>query len=60
MHLYGPTIDATPLYLILLSEVWLWTDDASLARQFKEPAMRALGNKSKDDWGDRDGDGFIE
>jgi glycogen debranching enzyme len=55
---YYGTIDATPLYLVLLSEVWRWTDDASLARQFKEPAMRALG--WIDDWGDRDGDGFIE
>jgi glycogen debranching enzyme len=55
---YYGTIDATPLYLILLSEVWRWTDDAALARQFKEPAMRALG--WIDDWGDRDGDGFIE
>ena len=55
---YYGTIDATPLYLILLSEVWRWTDDASLARQFKEPAMRALG--WIDDWGDRDGDGFVE
>ncbi len=55
---YYGTIDATPLYLILLSEVWRWTDDASLARQFKEPAMRALG--WIDHWGDRDGDGFVE
>ena len=55
---YYGTIDATPLYLILLSEVWRWTDDAALARQFKEPAMRALG--WIDEWGDRDGDGFIE
>jgi glycogen debranching enzyme len=55
---YYGTIDATPLYLILLSEVWRWTDDAGLARQFKEPAMRALA--WIDEWGDRDGDGFIE
>ena len=55
---YYGTIDATPLYLILLSEVWRWTDDEALARQFKEPALRALG--WIDDWGDRDGDGFVE
>ncbi len=55
---YYGTIDATPLYLILLSEVWRWTDDAALARQFKEPAMRALG--WIDEHGDRDGDGFVE
>ena len=27
---YYGTVDATPLYLILLSEVWRWTDDAAL------------------------------
>ncbi len=40
---YYGTIDATPLYLILLSEVWRWTDDASLVRALREPALRALG-----------------
>ena len=55
---YYGTIDATPLYLILLSEVWRWTDDAALVRKFKDPAMRALG--WIDEWGDRDGDGFVE
>jgi glycogen debranching enzyme len=55
---YYGTIDATPLYLILLSEVWRWTDDAALVRHFREPAMRALA--WIDDWGDLDGDGFIE
>jgi glycogen debranching enzyme len=54
---YG-TADATPLYLILLSEVWRWTDDAALVRDLKAPALAAL------DWiqnyGDRDGDGFVE
>ena len=55
---YYGTIDATPLYLILLSEVWRWTDDAALVRHFKEPAMRALA--WIDEFGDRDGDGFVE
>jgi glycogen debranching enzyme len=55
---YYGTIDATPLYLILLSEVWRWTDDAALARHFKEPALKALA--WIDEWGDSDGDGFIE
>ena len=54
---YYGTIDATPLYLILLSEVWRWTDDAALVRQFREPAMRALA--WIDQYGDVDGDGFI-
>jgi glycogen debranching enzyme len=55
---YYGTVDATPLYLILLSEVWRWTDDAALVRHFKEPALRALA--WIDEHGDRDGDGFVE
>ena len=55
---YYGTIDATPLYLILLSEVWRWTDDAALVRHFKDPALRALA--WIDEYGDRDGDGFVE
>jgi glycogen debranching enzyme len=55
---YYGTIDATPLYLILLSEVWRWTDDAALVRSFHDPALRALG--WIDEHGDLDGDGFVE
>jgi glycogen debranching enzyme len=55
---YYGTVDATPLYLILLSETWRWTDDVSFAREFKEPALRAL--KWIDEYGDLDGDGFVE
>jgi glycogen debranching enzyme len=55
---YYGTVDATPLYLILLSEVWRWTDDAALVRGFREPAQKALA--WIDEWGDRDGDGFVE
>ncbi|MFN2471301.1 MAG: glycogen debranching N-terminal domain-containing protein [Gaiellaceae bacterium] len=55
---YYGTVDATPLYLVLLSEVWRWTDDAGLVRSLREPAMRAL--EWIDRWGDRDGDGFVE
>ncbi len=55
---YYGTVDATPLYLILLSEVWRWTDDIMLVNSLKEPAMRALG--WIDEYGDRDGDGFVE
>jgi glycogen debranching enzyme len=55
---YYGTVDATPLYLILLSEVWRWTDDASLVRELREPAMRALS--WIDEHGDLDGDGFVE
>jgi glycogen debranching enzyme len=55
---YYGTVDATPLYLVLLSEVWRWTDDSALVRELKEPALRALA--WIDEWGDRDGDGFVE
>jgi glycogen debranching enzyme len=55
---YYGTVDATPLYLILLSEVWRWTDDAVLVRDLHEPALRAL--KWIDEFGDLDGDGFVE
>jgi glycogen debranching enzyme len=55
---YYGTVDATPLFLILLSEVWRWTDDAAFVRTLREPAMRALA--WIDEWGDLDGDGFVE
>ena len=56
--LYYGSVDATPLFLILLSEVWRWTGDAEIVREL-EPAARAA-NKWIDDYGDRDGDGFVE
>ena len=55
---YYGTVDATPLFLVLLSEVWRWTDDASFVRDLREPALRALA--WIDDYGDLDGDGFVE
>ena len=55
---YYGSIDSTPLYLVLLAETWRWTDDATLARRLREPAMRAL--EWVDRYGDRDGDGFVE
>ena len=57
-HAYYGTVDATPLYLILLSEVWRWTDDAAMVRDLREPALKALA--WIDEYGDRDGDGFVE
>src|SRR5881392_1738558 len=56
-HTYYGTADATPLYLILLSEVWRWTDDSALVRTLKEAALRAL--RWIDEYGDRDGDGLV-
>jgi glycogen debranching enzyme len=55
---YYGTADATPLYLVLLSEVWRWTDDSAFVRELKAPAVAAL--RWIDEYGDRDGDGFVE
>jgi glycogen debranching enzyme len=55
---YYGSIDSTPLYLVLLSEVWRWTEDTELVRTLREPALRAL--EWIDRFGDRDGDGFVE
>ena len=55
---YYGTVDATPLYLILVSEVWRWTDDGAFVTSLKEPVLRAL--EWIDRYGDRDGDGFVE
>ena len=55
---YYGSIDATPLFLVLLAETWRWTDDPSLARRLHEPALLAL--EWIDRYGDRDGDGFVE
>lgn len=55
---YYGTVDATPLFLILLSEHWRWTRDDALVEQLRPNALRAL------EWidlhGDADGDGFVE
>jgi glycogen debranching enzyme len=56
--IYYGSADATPLFLILLSEVWRWTRDDRLAHTLREPALAALG--WIDSYGDRDGDGFVE
>ena len=56
--LYYGTADATPLFLILLSELWRWSGDGALAAEL-EPAARAALDWI-DRFGDRDGDGFVE
>jgi glycogen debranching enzyme len=55
---YYGTVDATPLFLVLLSEVWRWTDDAAFVRAFHDPAMKALA--WIDDYADTTGDGFVD
>ena len=55
---YYGTVDATPLWLILLDEYERWTGDSTLIERLWPNALAAL------DWldrhGDLDGDGFIE
>jgi glycogen debranching enzyme len=55
---YYGTVDATPLWLILLHETWRWTGDAELSRALLPHAERALA--WIDRYGDLDGDGFVE
>jgi glycogen debranching enzyme len=55
---YYGTSDATPLFLVLLSELWRWTGDAALPRELESNARRALA--WIDGPGDPDGDGFVE
>ena len=40
---YYGTADATPLFLILLHEIWRWSGDADLVREMEGVARRALG-----------------
>jgi glycogen debranching enzyme len=55
---YYGTVDATPLFLILLSELWRWSGDDEIVRELEGAARRALA--WIDGPGDRDGDGFVE
>lgn len=58
---FGPyygSVDATPLWLILLSETWNWTADEQLVTDMLPHAYRAL--EWIDSCGDLDGDGLVE
>ena len=55
---YYGSVDATPLWLILLSETFNWTADEQLVKDLLPNARRAL--EWIDHYGDLDGDGFIE
>jgi glycogen debranching enzyme len=58
---FGPyygSVDATPLFLILLSETFNWTADEGLVKDLLPAAYRALDWIDK--YGDLDGDGFVE
>lgn len=56
-HYYG-TADATPLFVMLLAESWRWGADDEAVRALLPAADAALS--WVDDYGDRDGDGFVE
>jgi glycogen debranching enzyme len=55
---YYGTIDATPLFLIVVSEYVRTTGDLDLARELWDNIQRAV--RWMLDYGDRDGDGFVE
>ncbi len=55
---YYGTSDATPLWLILLSEYWRFSGDAETVNALRDNAMRAL--EWIDRFGDLDGDGYVE
>jgi glycogen debranching enzyme len=56
--LYYGSVDATPLFVILLSEYYQWTGDNAFLEEMRAPLLAAV------DWllyfGDLDGDGLIE
>jgi glycogen debranching enzyme len=54
---YFGSADATPLFLVLLDEYELWTDDDELVRQLEGPARAAL--RWIDEFGDRMGNGYV-
>ena len=55
---YYGSCDATPLWLVLLSEYWRFTGDGATCQDLKRSALAAL--EWIDRYGDRDGDGYVE
>jgi glycogen debranching enzyme len=55
---YYGSVDATPLWLILLGATFDWTGDRALLDRLWPNALAAL--EWIDRFGDRDGDGFVE
>jgi glycogen debranching enzyme len=56
--LYYGTIDATPLWICLLHDAWRWGMPAEQVRELLPGLRAALGYLR--DYGDADGDGFLE
>lgn len=55
---YYGSIDATPLWLIVLAAAHRWTGDRDALRELWPNALAAL--RWIDEYGDRDGDGYVE
>jgi len=55
---YYGSVDSTPLWLVLLGATYEWTGDRSLVDRLWPNALAAL--RWIDEFGDRDGDGFVE
>lgn len=55
---YYGSVDATPLFLILLSEYYRWTGDVTFVRELWDAVEGAL--MWLEGYGDIDGDGFVE
>ncbi|HKU60903.1 MAG TPA: glycogen debranching N-terminal domain-containing protein [Gemmatimonadales bacterium] len=55
---YYGTVDATPLFLLVLGEYIAWTGDLDLFDRLRDNVTRAL--EWIDRWGDQDGDGYVE
>jgi len=57
-RVYYGTVDATPLFIIVMSELYKWTADKSFIEELRDNLLRAL--EWIDTYGDRDKDGYIE
>jgi glycogen debranching enzyme len=57
-NVYYGTVDATPLFVMVLGELWRWGASEDDVRDLLPAADRALDWVSS--FGDRDGDGFVE
>ena len=55
---YFGSVDATPLWLIVLAAAYRWTGDLGAVRELWPNALAAL--RWIDEHGDRDGDGYVE
>jgi glycogen debranching enzyme len=55
---YYGSVDSTPLFIMLAASYWRWTSDLHTMHRLRPSLDAAL--RWIDDYGDRDGDGFVE